>query len=59
MEGEALVPVEPLTDLRMLVSGVVVKDDVDQLTGPDPCFDGVEESDELLMANRVVMPCRL
>ena len=36
MEGEALVPVEPLTDLRVLVGGVVVKDDVDQLTGRDP-----------------------
>ena len=33
VEDEALVPVEPSTDLRVLVSGVVVEDDVDDLAG--------------------------
>ena len=34
----------------MLVGGVVVEDDVDQLAGRDLGLDGVEEADELLMA---------
>ena len=36
--------------LRMLVGGVVVEDDVDELAGRHLRFDGVEEADELLMA---------
>ena len=35
MEGEARMPVEPVTDLRVLVGGIVVDDDVDQLAGRD------------------------
>ena len=33
----------------MLVGGVVVDDDVDDLAGGDLGFDGIEEADELLM----------
>ena len=41
--------VEPGADLGVLVGGVVVEDDVDQLAGRDLGLDGVEEADELLM----------
>ncbi len=34
---EALVAVEPSPDLRMLMGGVVVEDDVDGLRGPQKC----------------------
>jgi hypothetical protein len=40
---------EPVLDLRMLVGGVVVDDDMDDLAGGDLGFDGVEKADELLM----------
>lgn len=33
VEDEALVPVEPGADLRMLVGGIVVEDDMDDLAG--------------------------
>ncbi len=41
---------EPRAYLRMLMDGVVVEDNVDQLAGRNRRFDGVEEADELLMA---------
>ena len=40
---------EPGADLRMLMDGVVVEDNVDQLAGRNLRFNGVEEADELLM----------
>src|SRR5680860_1815657 len=43
-------PVEPPAHLRVLVGGVVVEDDVDELASRDFRLDGVEEADELLMA---------
>ena len=49
MEGEARMAGEPGPHLGMLVGGVVVDDDVDDLSGRDLGFDGVEEADELLM----------
>ena len=42
--------VEPGAHLRVLVGGVVVEDDVDELAGWHLRLDGVEEADELLMA---------
>jgi len=50
VKGEALMAVEPCTHPRVLVSGVVVEDDVDDLAGRHLGVDGVEEADELLMA---------
>ena len=50
MEGEALVPIEPLTHLRVLVSGVVVENHVDARAGGDPTLDRIQEANELLMA---------
>ena len=49
MEDEAGMALEPGTDLRVLVGGVVVEDDVDDLAGRHLGLDGVEEADELLM----------
>ena len=49
MEGEARVPVEPLTHLRMLVGGVVVEDHVHDFFGRHLRLNGVEEADELLV----------
>ena len=49
MEREPLMPVEPLTDLRMLVRRVIVEDHVNHLAGRNLRLDGVEEADELLM----------
>src|SRR5215207_7267683 len=40
---------EPGDHLRVLVGGVVVEDDVDELTGRHRRFEGVEETDELLV----------
>jgi hypothetical protein len=39
---------EPGNHLRLLMGGVVVEGDVDDLAGRDLCLDGVEEADELL-----------
>ena len=50
MEDEARVAVEPGADLGMLVGGVVVEDDVDDLAGRRLGLDRVQEADELLMA---------
>src|SRR3546814_15561580 len=43
-------PVEPGTDLRMLVCCVIVEDGVDAFVRRDGGLDGVEEADELLVA---------
>ena len=49
MEGEALVAVEPGADLRVLVSRIVVEDDVHGFIHWHLGFNGVQEADELLM----------
>src|SRR4051812_28357746 len=49
VEGEAGMAGEPGEHLRLLVGGVVVEDDVDDLAGWDLCLDGVEEANELLV----------
>ena len=49
MEDETGVGGEPGQHLRLLVDGVVVEDDVDDLAGRDLCLNGVEEADDLLM----------
>ncbi len=43
-------PPQPFDDLRVLVSGVVVEDDVDDLAGRHLCLDLIEKADEFLMA---------
>ena len=50
MEREPLVPVEPGANLGMLVSRVVIENDMNGLAGWHLCLDGVQEADELLMA---------
>src|SRR5260370_3998700 len=50
MEDKARVPVEPGTHPGVLVGGVIVEDDVDDLAGGDVGFDGIEKANELLMA---------
>src|SRR5665213_3317927 len=49
MEGEARVALEPLAHLWMLVSGIIVEDDVDALADRHLALDRIEEADELLM----------
>src|SRR4051794_11006110 len=49
VEGETRVPVEPLAYLRMLMGGVVVEDDVHELSGGHLCLDSIQEADELLV----------
>ena len=49
MEDKAGVP-EPGANPGLLVVGVVVEDDVDDLAGRDFGFNGIEKTDELLMA---------
>jgi hypothetical protein len=49
VEDEARMAPEPGTDLGMLVRGIVVQDDVDDLANRHLGLDGVEEADELLM----------
>src|SRR5271165_257620 len=49
VEDEALVPAEPGAHLGMLVRGVIVEDDVNDLSDRDFGLDGIEEADELLM----------
>ena len=48
MEDKAGVPVEP--GVNVLVGGVVVEDDMDDLAGRDVGFDRIEKANELLMA---------
>src|SRR5262245_20207262 len=50
VEGEALMAIEPSPHPGVLVSGVVVEDDVDGLAGRHFGVDGVEEANELLVA---------
>ena len=50
MEGPAGMTVQPRPDLGVLVGGVVVDDGVDHFAGRDGALDGVEETDEFLMA---------
>jgi hypothetical protein len=49
MEGPARMSRQPLSDLRMLVGGVVVDHRLDQLAGRNVALDGIEETDELLV----------
>lgn len=56
MESETLMAVEPGPHLGMLVSGVVVKDDVNGLVGRHLGVDGVEKADELLVAVALHVP---
>src|ERR1700722_19824406 len=49
MERPARMTRQPLTDLGMLVGGVIVRDGMDELTGRHRRLDCVEEADELLM----------
>ena len=49
MEAEALVPVEPCTDLGVLMGGIIIEDDVNEFPGWNLRLDGVEEADKLLM----------
>ena len=49
VEGEALVPIEPLAHLRMLMRTIVVEDHVDPLPRRNLPLDHIEEADELLM----------
>src|SRR5579863_2974243 len=50
VEDEAWMFVDPFDDLRALVSGIVVDNDVDGLFLWHPGIDSIEEADELLMA---------
>src|SRR5450631_4643239 len=49
VEGEALVPIEPLAHFGMLVGGVIVDDHMHDLAGGNLRLDSVEEADEFLM----------
>src|SRR5512135_1193862 len=49
VEGEALMPIEPGAYLGVLVDGIVVEDDMDELAGGNFGLEGIEEADELLM----------
>ena len=49
VETKAQMAIEPGAHLGMLVSGVVVEDDVDGLAGRHLGIDGVKEADELLV----------
>src|SRR5215203_5717449 len=50
VEGEARMAGEPGDHLGMLVGGIVVEDDVDELAGRDVRLDDVQEADEFLVA---------
>jgi len=49
VENKPLVAIEPGPDVRMLMSGVVVEDDVDGLVCGDLSVDHIQEADELLV----------
>lgn len=49
VEGLTRMPREPSADLRLLVGGVVVEDDVNGFVREQFGFDGVQEADELLV----------
>ena len=48
--------IKPAPHLLVLVGGVVVEDDVDQLAGRDVALEGVEEADEFLMPMALHIP---
>ena len=50
LEGEPLVAGEPGENRGMLVSGIIVENDMDGFTLRDLGLDGIQEADELLMA---------
>ena len=50
MEGKALVAIEPLANLGVFVSRVVVEDHMDALAGRNLALDLIEEANELLVA---------
>ena len=49
MELKPCVTIEPGSDLRVPMGGVVIEDDVDDLVGRDLSVDHVQKLDELLM----------
>ncbi len=65
VEDEPRMPRQPLSDLGMLVSRVIVEDHVDDFTGRNLGLDQIKEADELLvpvtlsLINRLRMPDRL
>jgi hypothetical protein len=44
VEGKAGMALEPSADLCVLMGGIVVEDDVNQLSGREPGLDGIEKS---------------
>jgi hypothetical protein len=52
MEDKARMPVEPGTHPGVLVGGVIVEDDLDDLAEGDVGFDRIEKENELLDNNR-------
>ncbi len=50
MEAPARMSAKPRPNFRVLVGGVVVEDDVNELSGRNLGLDGVQEADKLLMA---------
>lgn len=50
MEGPAWMSREPGADFLVLVSGVVVENDMDHLPDRDGTLQGVQEADELLVS---------
>jgi hypothetical protein len=49
VEDETRVAIEPGTNARMLVGGLVIENDVDDLAGRRLRLDGVQKSNEFLM----------
>src|SRR4051794_16680519 len=49
VEGEARVPCQPCEHFRVLVSGVVIEDHIDDLANWNRRFDLIEEANELLV----------
>lgn len=49
MEGETRMAIEPFANLRVLMGGIIIEDDMDGLFGRNLSLDLVEEADELLM----------
>ena len=49
MKDEALMPLEPGANVRVLAGGVLVEDDMDDLTGRHLGFDRIPNTDGLLM----------
>src|SRR5271166_448871 len=50
VEDEARMAPQPFDDLRVLVGGIVVEDDVDDFSGRHLRLDLIEEANEFLMA---------